>query len=83
MQIFICPECAHKSFYDPWVESAHCPRCGYSPQTLGDQPADFADLREAVISLAREEITLIYRATKNMAEARDYIIMVRRDDYLE
>jgi predicted RNA-binding Zn-ribbon protein involved in translation (DUF1610 family) len=31
MQTFTCPNCGHESTYDPWVESAHCDRCGYEP----------------------------------------------------
>jgi DNA-directed RNA polymerase subunit RPC12/RpoP len=40
MQQFICPECGHESSFDPWVESAHCPQCGFRPPTgmrLSDQ----------------------------------------------
>ncbi len=31
MEPFICPQCAHKSSYDPHKGPARCPRCGYSP----------------------------------------------------
>jgi len=31
MQTFTCPQCGHESTYDPWVESAHCDQCGYTP----------------------------------------------------
>jgi DNA-directed RNA polymerase subunit RPC12/RpoP/predicted RNA-binding Zn-ribbon protein involved in translation (DUF1610 family) len=31
MQDFVCPRCGHKSTFDPWKESAHCPHCGYRP----------------------------------------------------
>jgi LSD1 subclass zinc finger protein len=31
MQTFTCPECGHEGTYDPWIESAHCPQCGYTP----------------------------------------------------
>jgi Zn finger protein HypA/HybF involved in hydrogenase expression len=33
---FICPQCAHKSSFDPYKGSARCPRCGYSP-SMGQQ----------------------------------------------
>jgi hypothetical protein len=36
MQTFICPECSHKSTYDPWTESACCPQCGFAP-SIGDR----------------------------------------------
>lgn len=32
-QPFICPECGHRSTYDPWVDSARCPQCGFAPPT--------------------------------------------------
>lgn len=31
MQPFICPQCSHKSEFDPLKGSAVCPRCGYTP----------------------------------------------------
>ncbi|MBN1955472.1 MAG: hypothetical protein JW900_10535 [Anaerolineae bacterium] len=31
MQTFLCPACGHSSTYDPWVESARCDNCGYTP----------------------------------------------------
>jgi DNA-directed RNA polymerase subunit RPC12/RpoP len=31
MQMFLCPQCGHKSEYDPWKGSARCPKCGYEP----------------------------------------------------
>ena len=31
MQMFLCPQCGHKSEYDPWAGSAQCPKCGYKP----------------------------------------------------
>jgi len=31
MQTFVCPQCGHGSTYDPWVESARCAHCGYTP----------------------------------------------------
>jgi len=31
MQSFVCPECGHESTFDPWVESAQCPKCGSAP----------------------------------------------------
>ncbi len=31
MQKFICPSCKFESTYDPWHESARCPKCGYTP----------------------------------------------------
>lgn len=31
MQAFICPECGHQTTFDPWIESAHCSQCGYTP----------------------------------------------------
>jgi hypothetical protein len=37
-QAFVCPECAHHSTYDPWVASACCPQCGFSP-SASDGPA--------------------------------------------
>lgn len=33
MQPFTCPQCSHKSRFDPWTESAHCPQCGFAPPT--------------------------------------------------
>lgn len=30
-QPFIRPQCEHRSAYDPWVESAHCPNCSHTP----------------------------------------------------
>ena len=39
MQKFICPLCKFESTYDPWHESAHCPKCGYTPPSgmqIGD-----------------------------------------------
>jgi DNA-directed RNA polymerase subunit RPC12/RpoP len=41
MQDFVCPQCGHKSTFDPWQESAHCPNCGY-------QPSERAFLRKRV-----------------------------------
>ncbi|MBN1889101.1 MAG: hypothetical protein JW850_14000 [Thermoflexales bacterium] len=41
MQTFVCPDCGHKSEYDPWIEPAHCPQCGYKPPVdapLRNQP---------------------------------------------
>jgi LSD1 subclass zinc finger protein len=38
---FICPQCAHKSSFDPHKGSARCPRCGYSP-VPGQQAAKLA-----------------------------------------
>ncbi len=35
MQPFTCPQCGHESSFDPWIESAHCPRCGFVPPTHG------------------------------------------------
>jgi DNA-directed RNA polymerase subunit RPC12/RpoP len=35
MQPFICPQCGHQSGFDPWVESARCPECGFSPPADG------------------------------------------------
>jgi ribosomal protein S27E/ribosomal protein L37E len=32
---FTCPACRYVSTYDPWGESAHCPRCGYTAAPLG------------------------------------------------
>ncbi len=32
-QAFFCPQCGHRTFYDPWVESARCERCGFGPPT--------------------------------------------------
>ena len=37
MQPFVCPQCGYKSAFDPWVESARCPKCGYIPLE-GSQP---------------------------------------------
>jgi hypothetical protein len=82
MQIFICPECGHKSFFDPWVESANCPRCKYIPPPPGTQPSGFVDQFGEKIPIAREQITQIYQNTKRGAAARSYIILVRRDDHL-
>ncbi len=31
MQMFLCPQCGHKSEYDPWAGPARCPKCGYTP----------------------------------------------------
>jgi DNA-directed RNA polymerase subunit RPC12/RpoP len=31
MQSFMCPQCGTESSYDPWAESARCPKCGYTP----------------------------------------------------
>jgi LSD1 subclass zinc finger protein len=31
MEPFICPQCVHKSSFDPYKGPARCPRCGYSP----------------------------------------------------
>jgi LSD1 subclass zinc finger protein len=28
-QPFHCPECSETSYYDPWVEAAACPHCGF------------------------------------------------------
>ena len=36
MEPFICPQCAHRSSFNPYEGPAHCPRCGYSP-SLGRQ----------------------------------------------
>jgi ribosomal protein L37AE/L43A len=82
MQTFICPECGHKSFFDPWVESAHCPQCGYTPRPPGEQPEGFMDQYGESIPIAREELTRIYKTTKEMASTRGFIILVRRDDHL-
>jgi predicted RNA-binding Zn-ribbon protein involved in translation (DUF1610 family) len=35
MQPFLCPQCGHRSEFDPWAGSAHCPRCGFTPPTSG------------------------------------------------
>ena len=31
MQTFVCPQCGHQSSFDPWIESARCRQCGYTP----------------------------------------------------
>jgi hypothetical protein len=31
VQPFTCPQCAHTSTFDPRVETARCPQCGYVP----------------------------------------------------
>jgi Zn finger protein HypA/HybF involved in hydrogenase expression len=38
MEPFICPQCVHKSSFDPYKGPAQCPRCGYSP-AVGQQVA--------------------------------------------
>ena len=38
MEPFICPQCVHKSSFDPYKGPARCPRCGYSPSP--DRQAD-------------------------------------------
>lgn len=82
MQTFICPECGHKSLFDPWIESAHCTRCNYTPPPLGVLQKDFTDQSEVKFQIAREEITQIYKISKRRAPARSFIVLVRRDDYL-
>jgi hypothetical protein len=36
--LFACPACGYKSTYDPWVESARCPNCGYTPSAPATKP---------------------------------------------
>ena len=31
MQPFVCPQCGHRSAFDPWQGAAHCERCGFTP----------------------------------------------------
>jgi Zn ribbon nucleic-acid-binding protein len=33
MQPFVCPQCGHRSSFDPWAGAARCPRCGFVPGT--------------------------------------------------
>jgi predicted RNA-binding Zn-ribbon protein involved in translation (DUF1610 family) len=33
MQPFTCPQCGQISTFDPWVEAARCPQCGFTPPT--------------------------------------------------
>lgn len=49
MQTFTCPEYEHESTYDPWVESAHCPECGYEP-TQGRRVAHRRRLRKKKVA---------------------------------
>ncbi len=35
MNTFVCPSCGHENPHDPWVESAHCSKCGYRPRPRG------------------------------------------------
>ncbi|MEJ2207508.1 MAG: hypothetical protein P8129_00550 [Anaerolineae bacterium] len=35
MQPFVCPQCGHRSSFDPWAGAAQCPRCGFTPPTAG------------------------------------------------
>jgi ribosomal protein S27AE len=82
MQTFICPQCGHKSIFDPWIESARCTRCNYSPPPLGTLSRDNADQSDFKFQIAREEISQIYKTTKRRAPARSFIVLVRRDDHL-
>jgi len=36
MEPFICPQCVHRSSFNPYKGPARCPRCGYSP-SIGAQ----------------------------------------------
>lgn len=38
MEPFICPQCVHRSSFNPYEGPARCPRCGYSP-SMGTQSA--------------------------------------------
>ncbi|MGD8626043.1 MAG: hypothetical protein PVJ34_16015, partial [Anaerolineae bacterium] len=31
MQPFLCPQCGHRSSFDPWQGAARCERCGFTP----------------------------------------------------
>jgi len=35
MQPFVCPQCGHRSRFDPWAGAAKCPRCGFAPPAPG------------------------------------------------
>ncbi|MFN2227681.1 MAG: hypothetical protein ACK2UY_15265, partial [Anaerolineae bacterium] len=35
MQPFICPQCGHRSSFDPWAGAARCPRCNFTPPPDG------------------------------------------------
>jgi predicted RNA-binding Zn-ribbon protein involved in translation (DUF1610 family) len=35
VQVFVCPDCGQRSVFDPRVESALCPHCGFEPPTDG------------------------------------------------
>lgn len=35
MQPFVCPQCGHRSSFDPWAGPARCPRCDFTPPTSG------------------------------------------------
>lgn len=35
MQPFVCPQCGHKSAFDPWSGPARCPACDFTPPASG------------------------------------------------
>jgi hypothetical protein len=35
MQSFTCPQCGHKSTFEPWTAAACCPACGFTPPSRG------------------------------------------------
>jgi hypothetical protein len=60
MQPFVCPQCSHESTYDPWVESARCPACGYTPRPsdsamLSPHPSESVDTASQLIRVGRRE----------------------------
>lgn len=84
MSTFVCPECGHRSTYDPWDEAAHCRRCGY---TLSSMERELAcdlfpslDLPRNAGALSAETIGEMYRYLKEQFPGK--IALIRRGDFL-
>jgi predicted RNA-binding Zn-ribbon protein involved in translation (DUF1610 family) len=45
VQAFVCPECGQRSVFDPRVESALCPHCGFKPPTDGRRLPYLSDMQ--------------------------------------
>jgi DNA-directed RNA polymerase subunit RPC12/RpoP len=94
MQTFICPICGQGSTFDPWVESALCPNCGYTPAAAGTtgepqrvaSKPDLNRLPSRLDGLADptripgDPVTRLYNFSKEMVP--NYIMLVRVDDHL-
>lgn len=84
MSVFACPECRHRSTYDPWDETVHCRRCGYTPSPMERKLArdlfPSLDLSHDAGALSVETISTMYRYLKEQFPGK--IALIRRGDLL-